>query len=134
MWLRPTPAYAPKSDAALYGMRLSTYHAIQERRGDLLTAVHDGLCSYCNTDRISDEDSDDFPNWGRLTGQYYIGDISYTPHVEPVWYEIAVNARFLERQFHDNQSDFDYLNLEVYVKCVPEDWTFEVLDYNSSVI
>ncbi len=119
------PAWAKAPDAVLNSVRLSEYRAVQEHRAALLRAVHDEVQRYFDdTDLVFESES--FPSRGRLTGEYYLGEESYEMHVGPVWIQIGVACHCLERANGSGRPEQDYLGLNVWVRCDPQAWSFEV--------
>jgi len=107
------PDYATQAEVWLENIKQSTYQSIQQHRSEMLAVL------------VGNED-DSFPSSSKMTGEYYIGDESYCAHVGPVWIQIGIQTRFLEKQWRDDQKDFDYLGLEVWIRCVPDDWLFTI--------
>ncbi|MBY0459131.1 MAG: hypothetical protein K2V38_17485 [Gemmataceae bacterium] len=135
---RPTridpPGWASQPELRADGITAGEFAAIQAHRPKLLRAVHREVTAYLNDPRlVFDGDEDGFPHLLRLTGEYYLGDESYTAHRDPDWFQIGVMCRFLE---HGDDRPDDYLGLEVWLKCVPRRWaTFEAFrNTDSSVI
>lgn len=125
------PDYAREPDIWLDAMRLSDYNEIQIHRADLLSLVDQEVAWYLNSpELVFESDDDGFPSWSRLTGEYYISDESYETHVGPLWYQIGINAHFLEkpqpRAQGPNQHDYDYLGLNVWIRCDPKIWKFSI--------
>jgi hypothetical protein len=121
------PSWARRPDVWLHGMRLSDYHAIQQHRDRLLDAVHQEVELYLNAnDLCFVADEDGFPNRSKMSGEYYIGSESYAAQAGLIWYQISVACRCLEKPVRTHQSDFDYLQLEVWLRCDPADWSFTV--------
>ncbi len=129
------PAYARKADVWLHNMKLADYNEIQVHRGELLGVIHEEVESYLNTTELVYDSDEGFPSLARLTGFYYISDETYETHVNPLWYQISIQTHFLEKPWMDNQEDFDYLGLQVWVRCDPEAWRFSIFrNTDSSVI
>ena len=123
------PNWAMEPDISLFEVTTTEYESIQKHREKILEMVHTEVTGYLNTeDLVYDEkdDEDDFPNLSKMTGEYYISDESYEKHVDPIWFEIGIQTHFLEKQWMEEQSDFDYLGLFVWIKCDPKSWTFEI--------
>ena len=121
------PAWARLPDAHLANMRLSEYHAIQQRRQQMLDTVHIAVEAYLNTPGLYVEGGEDgFPDRSRMSGEYYVSDESYTGHVGPVWIQVGVMCHCLEKPSRAGQEDRDYLGLEVWLRCDPNDWSFSV--------
>jgi hypothetical protein len=108
-------------------MRLSDYHAIQQRRQQMLDIVHQEVEAYLNTPGLYGEAGDDmFPDRSRMSGEYYVSDESYTGHVGPVWIQVGITCHCLGKPSRPGQEDRDYLGLEVWLRCDPTDWSFIV--------
>jgi hypothetical protein len=128
------PAWARRPDADLDNMRLSDYHAIQQRRHQMLDIVHQEVEDYLNTPGLYGEGEDGiFPNRSYMNAEYYIGDEIYIGRVGPVWIQVGIMCRCLgSRLGHDER---DYLGLDVWLRCNPKDWSFTVFrNTDSSVI
>lgn len=131
------PRWADKPDVRLSDMLLADYQAIQRRREQMLKVVQKEIESYLNTENLIYDDPEDegFPNRLRMTGDYYIGDESYTQHVGPLWFQIGIMWRCLGRSVLKNSRPDDYLGLEVWLRCELPRWTFKVFqNTDSSVI
>lgn len=120
------PPYARLPDIWLHHIKLADYYSIRERYAEVLEVVHQEVADYLNTPGLVFESEDGFPSLSRLTGQYYIADESYTLHVGPPWYQIGIQTHFLERPWYADQTDFDYLGLQVWIRCDPDTWSFSV--------
>lgn len=108
-------------------MRLSEYHEIQQHRDRLLAVVHREVDAYLNTSGLYVEGGEGgFPNRSRMSGTYYVGDESYTRHVGPVWIQVGIECRCLEKPSPPRREKLDYLGLEVWLRCDPADWSFTV--------
>ena len=122
----PTPEWARPVDVSMEGLRLSEYQALQERRSLLDQAVHAEIESYVNDPELCSDSVDEFPQFQKLTGEYYIGSESYERQVGPLEYRVAVLCRCLERSTGLPETSSDYLGLEVWLSCDPSTWTFTV--------
>ena len=120
------PDYASTPDVWLEEIKLATYDAIQQHRSNLLEVVENEVAGYLNNSRLVNDSDEHFPNSSKLTGEYYIGDESYRVHVGPVWIQVSIQARFLEKRWRKDQKNFDYLGLEVWIRCDPSDWSFSI--------
>ncbi len=74
-----------------------------------------------------------------MTGEYYWGDRWYSGFKEDVnersFYRLSQNVRCLEKKWLDNQSDFDYLELEAYIFFWRDTGQWEVLpEFDTRVI
>ncbi len=120
------PDWATQPDLSITGVTVAEYAAIQKHRDKLLRVVHREVEAYLNTPGLYGE-GESFPDRLRLTGTYYIGAESYIAHRDPVWFQMSVMCRCLERPTAGMARDDDYLGLEVWLKCVPGRWaSFEV--------
>ena len=122
------PAWARRPDAQLDNMRLSDYHVIQEKhRGRMLDLVHREVEEYMNTPGLYGETGDNtFPDRSHMSGKYYVSDESYTGHVGPVWIQISVMCHCLGSRHGPEHEERDYLGLEVWLRCEPDNWSFSV--------
>ena len=121
------PGWAQQPDTDFNNIRLSDYHAIQQHRKQMLDVVHQEVEAYLNTPSLYTEGGDDvFPDRSRMSGEYYVGDESYTGHVGPVWIQVGITCRCLEKPSRPGQEDRDYLGLEVWVRCDPPNWSFTI--------
>lgn len=119
------PEWAPQPDLGITGVTVGEYAAIQRHRDKLLRAVHREVEAYLNTPGLYGE-GESFPDRLRMTGAYYIGAESYTAHRDPTWFQIGVVCRCLEHPKAGMDREDDYLGLEVWLRCVPGRWSFEV--------
>ena len=132
----PHPKWAREPDVWLHDMRLADYHAIQKHRVRMLKVVHKEVETCLNTAGLYyDGEEDGFPNRSRMTGEYYLSDESYTARVGPVWFQVSVMCRCLGSRLPGSAEVGDYLGLEVWLKCDPKKWAFEVFrNTDSSLI
>ncbi|MCE9553700.1 MAG: hypothetical protein K8T91_10060 [Planctomycetes bacterium] len=120
------PDWATQPDLSIMNVTVAEYTSIQRHRDTLLQAVQREIETYLNTPGLFGEGRS-FPDRLRMTGEYYIGAESYIAHRNPVWYQISVMCHCLERAKGSRGRDDDYLGLEVWLKCVPGNWSsFEV--------
>ena len=120
------PEWATQPGLSIMGVTVAEYMAVQRHREKLLRAVQREIEAYMNTPGLYG-DGDSFPDRLRMTGTYYIGSESYMIHRDPAWIQISVNCRCLERSWVGVSRDDDYLGLQVWLKCVPDQWaSFEV--------
>lgn len=120
------PDWATQPEFIIDAVTVFEFAAIQRHREKLLRAVHPEVEAYMNDPRLYGV-SESFPDRVRMTGAYYIGRESYTAHRGPTWFQISVQCRCLERPKPGVPRDDDYLGLEVWLKCVPGQWSsFEV--------
>ena len=111
-------------DLSITAVTVADYAAIQQHRQTMLAIVHGDVEAYLNNpDLYFDGDGEGFPHRQRLTGAYYVGGELYIGHVEPAWVQISVICRCLERPKAGLDRDDDYLGLEVWLKCVPGNWS-----------
>lgn len=122
------PAWATQPDLSITGVKVEEYGAIQRHREDLLRVVHREIEAYVNDPHLCfDGDDQGFPHRRRLTGAYYIGSESYIAHRDPGWIQISIKCHCLAPPKKGVNRDDDYLGLEVWLKCVPGQWSsFEV--------
>ena len=120
------PAYARNPDVWLHNMKLKDHDGIQSHREELLDVVHKEVEEYLNTPDLVYDSDDGFPSLTRLSGDYYISDESYEMHVNPIVFRISIQTHFLEKPSMENQEDFDYLGLQVWIQCDPATWSFSV--------
>lgn len=120
------PDWATRPALSIAGLTVAEYAAIRRHREKLLGAVHREAEAYLNTPGLYGE-GESFPDRIRMTGAYYIGSESYLAHRDPAWVQIGVQCRCLERPKPGVARDDDYLGLEVWLRCVPGQWSsFEV--------
>ena len=121
------PDWARRPEVHLDRMRLGDYDAIRRRRAQMLDVVHGEVEAYLNTPGLCGEGvGDGFPDRSRLSGEYYVGYESYTGHVGPVWIQVGVTCRCLEKRSVAGREDRDYLGLDVWLRCDPNDGSFAV--------
>lgn len=122
------PDWAPSPYLQIDGVTDAEYEAIQLHRDELLIAVHSEVEDYLNTPELYGEgEGEGFPDRLRMTGMYYIGSEAYRAHRDSSWFQISIMCRCLEGPKVGLSRDDDYLGLEVWLKCVPGDWSsFEV--------
>jgi hypothetical protein len=111
----PTPPWAGRSEVYLHGMRLSDYERIQSQRLRLLEALDREIHSYLNSEQVLNGGA--FPDRARLTGVYYVARESYTQHVGPPWVQVGFSCHCLGQQGRAGEGDFDYLGLDVWLRC-----------------
>jgi hypothetical protein len=120
------PDWADPPDVTREGVSDDDFEAIQQHRQALLDLVQQEVEVYLNDPQLYfTSDAAGFPNRKRLTGEYYIGSELYIAHVKPAWVQISIFCRCVERA-RGSSPPGDYLGLEVWLKCVPGKWTFEV--------
>lgn len=137
----PTPEWARTPDIWL-NLKLADYHAIQAHRERMLAVVHRMVDDHLNGGGyVADagvetaQGMEAFPNAGRLSQEYYIGDESYTMEVGPVRFSISIMARCLSRSPGGESGNRDYLGLEAWLECWPGEWDFKPVSHlNVSVI
>ncbi|MCI0560691.1 MAG: hypothetical protein MN733_19575 [Nitrososphaera sp.] len=133
------PSWAKVSPVEILNLSDAEFQAIQQHRGDILSVVQDEVERYLNTDMLVFEEGEEgFPNRGRLTGEYYIGNELYekmTQQGEGDVVVVGIKTRFLEKPFYPGQDEFDYLGLDVWIACDLSRWTFTICrNTDSSVI
>jgi len=137
----PTPEWARTPDVWL-DLKLADYQALQVHRERMLAVVHrmveDHLTVSGYIAKPGDEAAsglESFPSSGRLSGEYYIGDESYTMEVGPLRFRISIMARCLSRSPQEGSVKRDYLGLEAWLECLPDEWEFKPESHlNVSVI
>jgi hypothetical protein len=137
----PVPGWARTPDVWL-NMKLSDYQAIQSHRERMLEVIHRMVDDHLNRTGYVAEARDvtapgleAFPSAGGLSGEYYIGDESYEMEVGPVRFAISIMARCLSGAVQRDEANRDYLGLEAWLECSPDDWDFKpVTHLNVSVI
>ena len=131
-----TPEWARPPRVEVDEVPSAAYEAIQAHRDEMLQRVHQEVEAYLNTPGLYYEgDEEGFPNRSQMTGEYYVGDEYYTTHSHPVWFQIGILCRCLQKPRHEGQRDRDYLGLEVWLRCEPDVWSFTVFrNTDSSVI
>lgn len=129
---RPDSARPPR--VRLTQVDQAAYQAIQTYREEMLVIVHDEVQRYLSTPELVFEAGGGFPSIPDMTGEYYIGDEGYTAHPGP-WYQISIMARFQGPRLHEQQTCFDYLGLEVWLRHDPVTREFSIYrNTDSSVI
>jgi hypothetical protein len=120
------PAWADRPIISVTDLTRAEYAALRNHRDEMLRVVHHEVEDYLNTPGLYDEGKG-FPDRLRMTGAYYLGDLSYWAHRDPTWIQISVMCRCLEHPRPRVDRQDDYLGLEVWLKCVPDRWsTFDV--------
>ncbi len=120
------PKWTTQPSRSITTVKVEEYSAIQQHRDKLLQTVHRAVEDYLNTPGLYGE-SESFPDRHRMTGAYYIGDESYIAHNNPEWFQISIQCRCIEHPKAGMDREDDYLGLEVWLKCVPGQWSsFEV--------
>ena len=137
----PTPEWARTPNIWL-NLKLADYHAIQAHREWMLEVVHRMVEDHLNGGGYVTEPGvetaqglEPFRSATRLSGEYYIGDESYTMEVGPVRFSISIMARCLSRSPQGDSAERDYLGLEAWLECLPGEWDFKPVSHlNMSVI
>ncbi len=110
--------------------RCSAHH------GEVLQAVQEAVERYVNDDEVVNEEQPLFPQRARLTGEYYISEENYSLYLGPAYppirpeerrYTLSVFVRCLEKQWLENQTDFDYLGLELFFWWEPGEQKFQYI-------
>ena len=101
-------------------------------RDEVVQAVQEAVQQFANDDeRVF---SKDFPQQTKLTGEYYISREDYSVYQGPVYppirpeehkYALSIMVRCLEKRWIENQTDFDYLGLEVFFWWEPAEEKFQ---------
>ena len=128
----PPPSWGYTAPVKLRDVTQSEYELIMQHRHAMVAAADEEVSRYLNDDRlVFHNDDDGFPNLSRMTGEYYIS--SETVKAAAVdnhrCYQISVKTRFVEK-LADSSDDpligSDYLGLDVWLICDPQDWRFRV--------
>lgn len=126
-WARP---FERSVDARFGELELSRVLAQHEA---VMAVVERVVQDYIDDRTLTvDNDALGFPSRDRLTREYYIGEESYGVNDEPWFqrvgrtcqYHFSVFACCLEHLRHANQTDQDYLDLEVHFRWLPDTGTF----------
>ena len=109
------------------------YERLSVQRQEVLDTVQRAVQQYVNDDALtSDGDDGLFPQRQKLTSEYYISGEHYwvyteqrPPHRGERQYRFSLMTRCLEKPRHENQqdSDADYLGLEVHFEWQPDEQT-----------
>ena len=128
-WARPF-ALSREEEFGEQEFRQATAH-----HGEMLEVVQEAVQQYADDDeRVFSEEQQLFPQRTRLTGEYYIGREDYSIYQGPVHppirpeerkHMLSVMVRCLEKQWIENQTDFDYLGLEVFFWWEPAEQKFQ---------
>lgn len=114
------------------GINLTEYAKLNSRWNEILSIVQTEVSKYINDDNLCYDDiSGLFPTRSKLTGNYYIDSISYIKRLNPMGFQVMVSAKLTESL--DN-SEVDYLGLEVTIFAKSGNDTFEVWGIDSSSI
>jgi hypothetical protein len=121
------------------------YRRLSAHREQILDAVHEAVEQYVNDENYAYDDQ--FPQRNKMTGEYYISSEGYSIYTErtpprrgerqwrfgPKQWRFSLSAHCLEKRWLDNQTDFDYLGLEVHFLWEPVEQriTFGGIDSSS---
>lgn len=103
-------------------------------RAEVVQAVQEAVQQFANDDEKVF--SEDFPQRTRLTGEYYISNENYSLYTGPIYppirpeerkHTLSVFVRCLEKQWIENQTDFDYLGLELFFWWEPAEQKFQYI-------
>ena len=129
-WARPFVLLRAEEFGEQEFSRCSAHH------GELLEAVQEAVQQFVNDDEsVFSEEQHVFPQRKRLSGEYYISGeyyYGYRAQYPPQKlfqrkYAVNVKVRCLEKQWLENQTDFDYLGLEVIFWWEPEEKKFRYI-------
>ncbi|HEX7992125.1 MAG TPA: hypothetical protein VF513_18390 [Stenotrophomonas sp.] len=129
-WARP---FAMDIDAE-FGARL--HQAAESQMAEIHAAAHQLVQRY--VDDVADDML--FPDKGRMTGDYYVSELRYDVSKTDFFPEagahrLSLFVRCLEHPFVQQQTDLDYLGLEVHFLWNEESASFEATgDIDSSSI
>lgn len=129
----PVPEWAkPFAVIVDEGFGEQEYTRLSSHYDTMLENVQQAVEQYVNDDeRVF---SKDFPQQTKLTGEYYISREDYSVYQEPVYppirpeehkYALSIMVRCLEKRWIENQTDFDYLGLEVFFWWEPAEEKFQ---------
>ena len=129
------PSWARKPSVQTEAIPQDALVRLHAARDALLSAVHAKVSAYlCNSELVF-ASPDEFPSSNRLTGEYYIGDESYTFDPATGRYRVSVTARCLAHPLLPGSPPDDYLALEVWLESTTDCQTFtQFRNTDSSVI
>ncbi|GFZ30400.1 hypothetical protein CSC2_09260 [Clostridium zeae] len=111
---------------------LNEYEKLTSRWTEILSIVHEEILKYINDDSLCFVDEDElFPTRSKLTGNYYIDNVSYIKRLIPLGFQIMVSTVLTE--FLRDKED-GYLGLEITLFTKSEIDIFEVWGIDSSSI
>lgn len=121
------------------------YQAVCTHRQETLAAVQRAVEQYVNDDLALGTDEKFFPERSKMTGEYYISDEGYSttdiqyhsnkpPSHTEKRYRFSLMARCLEKPWHGEQTDFDYLGLEIHFEWKPVEQQVFFMGVDSSSI
>lgn len=122
------------------------YQAISEYRQEILVAVQQAVEQYVNDDDVvSDMSGHVFPDRSKMTGEYYISDEGYStrdikyhgskpPSHTGKRYLFSLAAHCLEKPWYGEQTDLDYLALEIHFEWKPIEQQVLFMGVDSSSI
>ena len=113
----PAPDWAERAALDLEDMQPWDHERLQARyRDDILAAVDRAIEAYLRDPDLTYE-TDHFPTWQRLTGEYYIAGESYWSEQGPPKLQMSLMAHCLESAPPDSGGRCrDYLGLEVWLE------------------
>lgn len=92
------------------GISLGEYEQLTARRTELLTLTGEAVNDYVNDHELCfGEEEGLFPVRARLSGEAYIGSVSYASGVDPLGFRIMIEVRLTEVGAEPQ----DYLGLEL---------------------
>ncbi len=138
--LIPTPKWTREPETELYedeSEATEAAKAFEPHMPDILDTLHEQIELFFNNPDCTFDT--DFPQWSRLTGEYYWGDCAYAGYIEQAHlrshYRWSQNVRCLEKKWIEHQTDFDYLELEAQILLWRDTGQWElVLGFDTRVI
>lgn len=103
---------------------------VLNRAGKILRLVHGCVSDYLNDDSLCFADGENFPDRNRLTGEYYVGNLSVVEDGAGA-YQVSIRARCLEKSQLSSDESQDYLGLEVRLFCPGIGQPFEFMGADS---
>lgn len=128
----PAPEWAkPFAVTVDGGFGDQEFNRFSTHREEVREIIQDAVEQYINDDKVvSVGEQHFFPELKRLTGDYYIASEDYYVHQEQDprhsaqrQLVLSVTVRCLEKPWIENQTDFDYLGLELFFLWEPKQQT-----------
>ncbi len=115
------------------GISLREYERLAARRTELLTLTGEAVNDYVNDDELCFDDEEGlFPVRARLSGEAYIGSVSYASGVDPLGFRIMIEVRLTE--VGEEQESEDYLGLELTWFAQTAEAEFELWGIDSTAL
>ncbi len=141
-WARPFALLREEEFDEQEFNRCSSHH------DEVLQAVQEAVEQYVNDGEcVFSKEQQSFPERDKFTGEYYISRENYSIYEGPIYrgphwvrpeerqYSLSVMVHCLGKQWIENQTDFDYLGLELYFWWKPAEQKFQYIgDIDSSSI